>query len=284
MIRRFVPNIILILLCSSAAVKVFAQPSLPDINAAIEKEGVVLSWNCQYSGVKAISVLRSKDSINDFELIGYVKKTETGVQTYTDAHPPAGRNYYKLAIVFNKGLTWRSNQVGIYVNKAMAETKREPDNAAKPTQPAAQLESSFTKDKPKSQPDTCKKTANAQTRISVSFAPDTTSKKPEVPRPRVHMPFDEPAENIPIFIQSKYIHTDTATGHVDMFLPDDVGTHHYSVKFFDKDKHVIMEVPKINTARIIIDKRNFQRKGVYKFTLRKDWVEIESGYIIVDPN
>ena len=66
-----------------------------------------------------------------------------------------------------------------------------------------------------------------------------------------------------------------------MNLPDDVSTHHYSIKFYDKDNHVVIDVPRINTAKLILDRRNFQKKGVYKFAIRKDILELEHGYITI---
>ena len=67
-----------------------------------------------------------------------------------------------------------------------------------------------------------------------------------------------------------------------MNLPADVSTHHYSVKFYNEKGNMIFEVPKINAQNIIIDKRNFQKRGVYKFVLRRDVVELESGYVVVE--
>ena len=153
----------------------------------------------------------------------------------------------------------------------------EPVKKNKPSQ----LESAFVDSMKNKKPDTCK--PGNKTTVSMSFTEAAAVTQPEATRPKIKLTYEDVAENTPIFIRSKYVYTDTLTGHVNMSLPDDVGTHSYSVKFFDKDKKLVTEVPKINSQKILIDKRNFQRKGVYQFRLRKDYLELESGFIIIDP-
>ncbi len=289
-----------------------AQPTLPDLTGTFEKGVVALTWNCQYNGIKAISVLRSSDSTNDYEIIGYVKRLDKGVQVFSDIHPQAGKIFYKLAIVFKTGLTWRSNHFGIYVPIPAVESsqkfpsadslKKTPDKInnqdpgfEKESDIKKQTANNITADsihiKPKN--DTCIKQDAKKPKISLSFYPDTslpslnthhdTEKSPVTPRQKIALKIDDPNTNTPIFIRSRFINSDSATGHVNIFLPDDVFIHLYSVKFFDLQNHMIVEIPKINTPAIILDKRNFQHKGVFKFTLRKDYLELETGYIIVNP-
>jgi hypothetical protein len=66
-----------------------------------------------------------------------------------------------------------------------------------------------------------------------------------------------------------------------MDLPDDIDSHHYSIKFYDGRQQLITEVPHINSAHIIFDKRNFPQKGLYKFELRRDVTEFESGFVSI---
>ncbi|NDC42889.1 MAG: hypothetical protein EBZ77_15290 [Chitinophagia bacterium] len=105
---------------------------------------------------------------------------------------------------------------------------------------------------------------------------------PPAPKPRLKLNFpDESATNLTTEVVSRYVMVDGNTGHIHITLPDDVTTHHYSLKFFDKDNHAVIEVPRLTAARLIMDKRNFQHKGQYKFTIRKDVTEFESGYITI---
>ncbi len=273
-----------------------AQPSLPEIAATSENKDVIITWQNQYDKVKVITVMRSNDSMTDFEIIGYVKKPAKGINSYNDKKVPPGKYYYKLAIVFGSGLNWRSNLASVVVAPPVrekpkdepqkeTEIRQEPKNKAT-TPPTAQLESSFKENNSAAKaPDTAKKTTHAAPAVALTFASDSNLSARQAPaRHKIHYSYDEITDNTPIFIRSKYIYSDTATGHVRLDLPEDLETHHYSVKFYDKDKHVIIEVPRLNSTKIILDKRNFQHKGVYKFVLRKDYTELESGFITVVPS
>ena len=376
-----------------------AQPVLPDITGTTEKNVVILSWTCQYDGVKSIAVLRSYDSNFNYSTIGYVKKLYKGVQAFADGHPNLGKNFYKLSIVFNSGLTWSSNHYGVYVDSASLRAGRalpsnealqkmivtEPqktntaeakatDNksaAAADTEEAPKPRPKLTFNDPEDvnaymdmQPEATRKKMTLsyegdpseldadkyidkqakgknqeqqekeKKKITLSFKdnadmaayieklPEDTRKKikltegtdtarinpdayiesvkketakhiPEVvtsapaepapPKPRITIAFnDEPlADNVSNTVKSRYVSVNPANGHVVLSLPDDVGTHHYSLKFYDKDNHAVIEIPKINTSNIILDKRNFQKKGTYKFVIRKDILELEHGYITI---
>lgn len=283
MIPRWQANgLMFVVLCLLTLQRVAAQPTLPDITAAGNADGVMISWICQYEGIKAISVLRSRDSISNYEVIGYVKKIQKGTQQFTDEHPLIGRNFYKLAIVFNSGLTWRSNHAGITVVKEKPEPAKQvpPFDTVRKPEPGQPAPGARESDKKYPMTSPASKDTTGKCKVSITYAPDTT---PTTPRQKFTIRYSDTATNLPIFIQSRYIHTDTATGYVDISLPEDVSTHHYSIKFYDLQNHVIIEIPRINTARAILDSRNFQHRGVYKFVIRKDYLELESGYLVIEP-
>jgi hypothetical protein len=84
------------------------------------------------------------------------------------------------------------------------------------------------------------------------------------------------------YIRSQYVFTNPFTGHVNIELPDSADRKSvYSLAFFDQKNKQILEVPKVYEHSIILDKRNFQKKGIYKFELRKDREILESGYITI---
>jgi hypothetical protein len=62
-------------------------------------------------------------------------------------------------------------------------------------------------------------------------------------------------------------------------LPDDFKTKPYTLQFFDEDNMVIIDIPKMGNQKMIIDKRNFQRRQPYKFVLRREGLAFETGYI-----
>jgi hypothetical protein len=91
----------------------------------------------------------------------------------------------------------------------------------------------------------------------------------------------DPSEiNAYTYIRSQYVFTNPFTGHINIELPDD-RQHAYALKFFDQKNKKIMEVNKLSEPSIILDKRNFQRKGLYKFELIKDGELLETGYITI---
>ncbi len=280
-----------------SALTSIAQPTLPDLAGSADKGVVILSWVCQYSGIKSITVLRSPDSTNINQKIGNVQLLDKGVQAFADAHPAAGKNFYKLAIVFKSGLLWSSNRASVYVDKAMLEqakadlpandsiqhfvvTEQKQDSikpgAARPAHSAASLADTMPKHKVLISFDFDSTAVSSQ-----SFATGTTNASK--PKKRITVAFDDPSSSGGIEVISRSIYADPVSGHVHMDLPEDVGTHHYSVKFYNDKGNMIFEVPKINTRKIVIDKRNFQKSGVYKFVLRRDVVELESGYVRVEP-
>lgn len=247
--------IVLILFCS--ATRSPAQPALPDITGNATNGTVTLSWVSQYSSIKAISVLRSHEP-EDFTLIGYVQALKKGAQSFTDNNPLPGRNCYKLAIEFKSGLIWRSNYYCLSVEKYMLES-----------------------DKPLIHHADTIKAPVAGTKVDEVIMPVEDKPIPAMPKIKLPQIAFDTIDNTSTLIKPRYLFTDPRTGHINMFLPDDVNTHHYSVKFFDLQSQLITEVPRITTAAAIIDKRNFQRKRTIRFVLRKDGVELEGGYLVV---
>ena len=269
------------------------------------------------------------DSVKNFSEVGHVGRKDKGIQAFVDGHPVAGKNFYKLTILFNSGLSWTSNHCRVYVDKSAIEKQtiflpindslqkfivtENISNVVKTdtiTTSIIRNENSKmknitgTKDsiqkiktvvnEPKH--DLQKANANTDTAVkqnlklktTVTFELDSENVATETftgngnvlpQRKKITVKFEDPSETSATFIRSRFIFIDSESGHIDMFLPDDVKTHHYSVKFYDGKGHVVIDLPKINMPKLIIDKRNFQHSGVYKFILRKDVTELESGYI-----
>lgn len=216
-----------------------AQTELPDITIT-RKNGVnILSWFCQYDGIKSIAVQRSSDSIYNYTTIGYVKNLKKGNQAFIDGHPRPGDNWYKLYIVFSSDLTWHSNMVKLHVDSTqlMEQQTILPPN-------------------------------DSLQQIINSLAPN------ETPRPSQIKPYS--------YTRSQYVFTNPFTGHINVELPDRMDKHvTYSLQFFDRQEKRILDIPRVSQQSVILDKRNFQRKGIYRFELRKNKQVLESGYITV---
>ncbi len=231
---------------------------LPDILGATEKGINLLSWNCQYEGIKSIAVQRSSDSVFNFVSIGYVKNLKKGPQAYIDGHPMPGNNWYRLYIVFNSDLTWYSNRYKIYV-----------DSASIMNQPVLPPNDSLQK-----LANNIKVDIGTTTNVSTadSLKAIVNKLKISIPGPEDVNPFT--------YVRSQYVFTNPFTGHVNMEVPD-VKKYHYSIKFFDQADKKILEIEHITESPVIIDKRNFQKNGLFRFELMKGKNKLETGYITI---
>jgi hypothetical protein len=193
--------------------------------------------------------MRANGENGTFVVIGTLNKPGKGVQKYNDTRPMPGKNCYKVAIEFTSGLKWMGNSECMTLNNFPRESDR-PKTIAGATQPNAPLPSS-------------------------DAAGSNNTARPAIKLPEVKEEFIEQ----PDFIKSRYIYTDAVTSNLNLVLPADVYTHNYAIRFLDNKNHVITEVPKINAHKIIFDRLNFTGYSTIRYLLKKDGVEIESGYL-----
>lgn len=276
----------MVIIVLAGSIRSIAQPALPSLACAAERGVVMLSWQCQYDGVKAIAVRRSKESGFNYKIVGYVKDVAKGRQAFADGHPEVGRNYYKLHIVFNSGVTWTSNVCEIDLDSAQlyGRDTRLPHNDS--LQKFLSIDHIPLGNVREMRP------GDASARrgpISVSFDAvaalpirDTAAERREE---RTRITLRLPVEDItePVFIRSKYVTVSRLTGHVEVVRPVDKHDHLFSIKFYTESGKLRVDVPDIAEQAVIIDKRNFQRKGNYRFVLLHDGAEYESGYIYISP-
>lgn len=221
-----------------------AQTNLPDLTLTTEKGINLLSWYCQYDGIKSIAVQRSSDSIFNYATIGYVKNLAKGNQGYIDGHPVPGNNFYRLYIVFSSDITWMSNRVRIFIDSAMLMQKTVlPPN-------------------------------DSLQKMVKDVVKDSNVVKPTPPDPSKINTFT--------YVRSQFVFTNPFTGHINIELPETFNIQDsYRLKFFDSKSHKIMDIPHLSEREIILDKRNFQKKGMFKFELYKNGSLLESGYVTI---
>ena len=230
-----------------------AQPNLPDIVGATQRGLVVLSWTAQFDGIKSIAVQRSSDSVYNFSTVGYVKNLKKGPQGFIDGHPAPGTNWYRLYIAFSSDLTWYSNRFKVVVDSAQIL-------AAGVVPPNDTLQRLVGK----------AITGLATAKVDTATGKVTTPVKiPTITTP--------PAPVIPV---SPYVFTNPFTGHVNIEIPD-VKAHLFTLRFFNEQNRLIFEVERVRESPIILDKRNFQRKGLFHFELLKDKQKWETGFVTI---
>ncbi len=264
---RFVSFLFLLFITTTA----WAQPMLPDITGSTDKGINVISWNCQYDGIKSIAVQRSSDSVYNFVTLGLVRNVKKGAQAYIDGHPKPGKNWYRLYIVFNSDLTWYSNRFKIMVDSADILNAR----VLAPNDSLQKLVANIKIEETKSDINTTNTTNNT------TEANNTETPPQPIPPPKITLDIpEEESEDGLAYIKSQYVFTNPFTGHVTLDLPD-YRSHHYSVFFFNQDEKRILEINRVTEEMIIIDKRNFQKKGIFKFELRQDRKVLETGFITI---
>ena len=249
-------RLFLVFALSLPATKAFAQPALPDMVGVTQKGLNILSWTSQYDKLKSIAVQRSADSFFNYATIGYVKDLKKGPQAFIDGHPLPGQNWYRLQIVFGSDLNWYSNRIKLFVDSAQLLMQRVmPPN------------------------DSLQKLA-ARVRFT-DTAGLAVLHPAEPPKPvlSVSLP-DASGVDAYAYIKSEYVFTNPFTGHVNVEIKD-ARQYRYSLQFFDAKEQRVLDVPRISEAAIIIDKRNFQRKGIYRFELSRDKEKLETGYITI---
>jgi hypothetical protein len=253
-----------------------AQPTLPDL-ASVTQNGInILTWVCQYDGVKSVAVQRSSDSNLNYITIGYVKEIKKGTQFYLDGHPKAGPNWYRVKLVFGSDLSWTSNRIKIVVDSAQVAKGR-----VLPSNDSLQgLASKFQTKKVEVTDSATGKVGKKTVLINTTATPtkDTVAGKPKLSL-SIEIP-DIENVNAYSYIKSQYVFTNPFTGHVNIEIAD-AKTSKYAIDFYDSKNVKVLEIPKITESSIILDKRNFQKLGLYKFELFKEKVKLETGYITI---
>lgn len=218
---------------------------------AVTQKGVnILSWSCQYDGIKSIAVQRSADSTYNFTTIGYVKNLKKGPQAFIDGHPNPGKNWYRLYIVFASDLTWFSNRTNLFVDSAqLLQQQVMPSNDS------------------------------LQRLASKVIFNDTAGSAITQPLLSLTIP-DASGLDAYAYIKSQFVFTNPFTGHVNVELKD-ARSGQYELSFYDTKQKRVLELPRVMENEVIIDKRNFQRKGIYRFILKKEGNRVEEGYITI---
>lgn len=295
MLRSALYRFIILSFLIGSAYGVQAQaPQLPDIIAASDKGVNVLSWDCQYEGLKSIAVQRSSDSVFNYKTVGFVKNLKKGQQAFIDGHPQAGNNWYRLYIAFSSDLTWYSNTIKVYIDSAtlLAKSVIPPNDSLQKYASSVQISPedviASSTAPPPSSPAAAAAANNANSAPTTVIAGRTvatniTNNNTAAPKPKLNLnlPKDEDVNQF-TYIKSKHVFTNPFTGHVALELPDDL-REPYAIKFFKQgdERTPVLDIPRIRKTKVIIDKHNFQGKGVYKFILFKGPNKLEEGYISI---
>jgi|GEM_PF-321896 hypothetical protein len=262
-------------------------PVLPEIKIELDKNGrPVLSWYCQYDGVKSIAVQRSSDSVVNYNTIAYINKPPKGALSYTDERPQPGANFYKLFIVFDSDVTWWSSR-----NKAVLDSATFLQTIAVLNAVPANVvpgKTGTTNTNPANPGNITKAPAGTTTSGTTTVTTTPTATTPpagtlKVPSANTGTPgASEPVKETGLnYTPSTYVFTNPFTGHVNIQLPLSATPRQFGIKFYDQTKRLVLDIENINESKVVLDKRNFRSKGYYSFELFESGTLKEKGFITI---
>lgn len=82
------------------------------------------------------------------------------------------------------------------------------------------------------------------------------------------------------YTPSSHIYTNPYTGHIILNLEDALSKK-YSIKFYDPENKEVLRISRITKTSLVLDKNNFNAKGVYQFKLYDGLALVETGYITI---
>jgi len=80
--------------------------------------------------------------------------------------------------------------------------------------------------------------------------------------------------------KSQYVFTNPFTGNINIEIQDAL-KESYQLLFYDQNDKEVLRIPRVNDKIVILDKRNFQTTGIFKFKLLKNKEEFDKGYVTI---
>ncbi|SFE13628.1 hypothetical protein SAMN05518672_104617 [Chitinophaga sp. CF118] len=228
--------IVAVIITIISAFEVQAQngipPVLPEFSALIKTGKIQLDFISGFRDVAQIGVQRSLDSVQYFYTIGYVSSPNDYRNTFSDAKPLPGSNYYRLLVTFNSGKY-------LYTKIMLAVADSTIDAGRK-------LQLSDVKEA----------VAAAAAAAKQNTTNPTTGVKEEPKKEEV---------KVVVWHPSNYVYT-TVDGNINIKLPD-AANKRYSVKFFEPDGSFLFEIKEVKEPFLILEKAIFLHSGWFNFEI-----------------
>lgn len=248
-LKRFFIVVVVIIIASVYTVR--AQntnpPVLPAFSALIKTGKIQLDFISGFRDVAQIGVQRSLDSVQYFYTIGYVNSPNDFKNSFSDAKPLPGSNYYRMLITFRNGKY-------LYTNTYLAVEDSTIDAGKK-------LQLADIKD--------------AMAAVAKQNATNgSTTTTTEVPK-------KEEVVKV-VWHPSNYVYT-TADGNININLPDAVDKN-YNVKFFETDGSFLFEVKQVKEPFLILEKAIFLHAGWFNFEITESGKSYEKWNLFIPLN
>jgi chemotaxis protein histidine kinase CheA len=82
------------------------------------------------------------------------------------------------------------------------------------------------------------------------------------------------------FVPSTKIYTNPNTGHVNIKL-EDAWNRRYSIRFYDPSKNEVLRISRVSKPSLVLDKNNFNSRGIYSFQLFDGSAVIDTGFVTI---
>lgn len=82
------------------------------------------------------------------------------------------------------------------------------------------------------------------------------------------------------YVKSRYVFTNPFTGNINIEVPEPFMNNYYVI-FYDQADKQVLKIPRVNDKVVVLDKRNFQKNGIFKFKLYKNAEEFEKGFVTI---
>ena len=82
------------------------------------------------------------------------------------------------------------------------------------------------------------------------------------------------------FVPSTKIYTNPYTGHVNIKL-EDAWNRRYSIRFYDPSKNEVLRISRVSKPSLVLDKNNFNSRGIYSFQLFDGSAVIDTGFVSI---
>lgn len=79
---------------------------------------------------------------------------------------------------------------------------------------------------------------------------------------------------------STYVYTNPYNGNINIELNNALDIA-YKIEFYDAQGKKVLEIPRVNDNLVVLDKRNFQHNGYYRFVVFKENKEFAEGTVAV---
>jgi hypothetical protein len=84
-----------------------------------------------------------------------------------------------------------------------------------------------------------------------------------------------------IFTPSSHVYTNPYSGHVNVTLENTI-SRKYSLVFYLPNNKEAFKIDRLSIDHIVIDKHNFNGRGVFAFSLLESGTEVEKGFVLVN--